>query len=171
MNCSSAAFEAMLIHIAAKKSMSRRGPTVRIPVSASSQKDSKTLNSALFNLNRDAAGQRRGRSFPCPGLGWPDSASLRRTWPGPDPEHPQIPLLGTEADTPLGERENFAGFPLTPRTGWWEGPRSGTSRASRSSMAHAWPGHGPGRPRRGAPSGHPQQSLNPPARPGACEPS
>lgn len=78
---------------------------------------------------------------------------------------PQIPLLGTEVDTPLGERENFAGFPRTPRTGWWEGPRSGTSWASRSSMAHAWPRQGPGRPRRGAPSGHPQQSLNPPARP------
>lgn len=50
--------------------------------------------------------------------------------------------MDTEADTPLGERENFAGFPLTPRTGWWEGPRPGTSEGR---AALAWRTRGPAR--------------------------
>lgn len=83
-----AASEAMLIHIAAKESTSSSGPAVRIRVSASSQKDPKTLNSALFDLNREAAGQRRERCFPSPGLGWPNSAPLRQK--RPDPGHPKF---------------------------------------------------------------------------------
>lgn len=105
------------------------------------------------------AGQRRGRcSLRVPVSGGRTLLPHSRT--GPDPGHPQIPLLGTEADTPLGGREGeLRGFPRTLRTGRWEGPRSGTSERR---AAPAWRTRGPA-----AVQGAPGQALPPSALLGA----
>lgn len=61
--------------------------------------------------------------------------------PGPIPGRPESHCWELRRTHPWEEgRENFAGFPLTRRTGRWEGPRSGTGERR---AAPAWRTRGP----------------------------